>query len=154
MPKRLVFIAVSVAVLLAVALLGLYILSIGGRLSRQTYPPSSNYALLSIHELKQGDHPSGSLYNTEGYVAKIYACPFCPPGAACAPCMEEHIVISEQSKTLDTEPLTDLDLVVFVSYPKHFSLMQKYTFSIRIRDSSVITFPGQIDAIELVGYSP
>ena len=154
MPKRLVFTAVSVAVLLAVALLGLYILSIGGRLSRQTYPPSSNYALLSIHELKQGDHPTGSFYNTEGYVAKIYACPFCPPGAACAPCMEEHIVISEQSKTLDNGSPTELDLVVFVRYPKQFTLMQKYMFSIRIRDYSIITFPGQIDSIELVGYSP
>jgi hypothetical protein len=153
MPKRLVFIAVSVTVLVAATLLGLYFLSVGGRLIHP-YPASSNYALLSIHELKQGDHPSGSFYNTEGYVAKVYTCPFCPPGAACAPCMEEHIVISEQSKTLDTEPLTDLDLVVFVSYPKQFSLMQKYTFSIRIRDYSVITFPGQIDAIELVGYSP
>src|SRR5688572_18532724 len=79
MPKRLVFIAVSVAVLLAVALLGLYFLSVGGRLSRQTYPPSSNYALLSIHELKQGDHPSGSLYNTEGYVAKDICLPFLSP---------------------------------------------------------------------------
>ena len=153
MPKRLVFVAVSVTVLIAATLLGLYFLSVGGRLFHP-HPASSNYALLSIHELKQGDHPSGSFYNTEGYVAKIYACPFCPPRAACAPCMEEHIVISEQSKTLDTEPLTDLDLVVFVSYPKQFSLMQKYTFSIWIRDYSVITFPGQIDAIELVGYSP
>ena len=154
MSKRLVFIAVSVSALLAVALLGLYFLFAGGRLSPQTYPPSSNYAFLSIHELKQRDHPSGSSYNTEGYVARIYACPPCPLGAACAPCMEEHIVISEQSKTLDSGPPTDLDLVVFVKYSEQFTLGQKYTFSIRIREYSVITFPGQIDAIELVGYSP
>jgi len=68
--------------------------------------------------------------------------------------MEEHIVISEQSKMLDTGPPTDLDLVVFVKYSEQFTLGQKYTFSIRIREYSVITFPGQIDAIELAGYSP
>ena len=154
MSKRLVFIAVSVSALLVVALLGLRFLFAGGRLSPQTYPPSSNYAFLPIHELKQGDHPSGSSYNTEGYVARIYACPSCPPGAACAPCMEEHIVISEQSKTLDSSLPADQDVVVFVRDPEQFALGQKYTFSIRIRENSVITFPGQVDAIELVGYNP
>ena len=63
-------------------------------------------------------------------------------------------MISEQSKTLDTGHPTDLDLVVFVKYSEQFTLGQKCTFSIRIREHSVITFPGQIDAIELVGYSP
>ena len=154
MSKRLVFIAVSVSALLAVALLGLYFLFAGGRRFPERYPPSSNYAFLPIHELKQRDHPSGSSYNTEGYVARIYACPPCPLGAACAPCMEEHIVISEQSRTLEPGPPTDLDLVVFVKYSEQFTLGQKYTFSIQIREYSVITFPGQIDAIELVGYSP
>jgi hypothetical protein len=119
--------------------------------TKRTYPQATHYQFISIHELKRLSPESG-FYNTEGYVAKIFSCPSCPPGASCKPCMGDNIVISEQKITLDLYTLTDSELNIFVSNPKQFKLGMKYNFSIQIRDSRLTN--EHINDVGLVGYSP
>lgn len=117
-----------------------------------TYPPSEDFEFLAIHELNMLK-PSSGYYNTEGYVAKIFNCPPCPAGAACIPCMEENIVISEQDKTVETYILTNMDLIIFLQNPGDlFKLGDKLQFSIRVRDSRTTT--GSMNDVELVGFNP
>ena len=141
----------------ALAMLGLLVglavvfLSIAGSISKRTYPQSSNFPFLSIHELRQLNPTSGR-YNTEGYVAKIFTCPPCPSGALCKPCMRDNIVISEQRKTIETYTLTEMDLIVFVNHPDQFTIGKKYTFSIQISQNH--STGDSINDLELAGYSP
>ena len=121
-----------------------------GRL-RTNIPCARELPVPSIHELKQLN-PTSGLYKTEGYVAKIYACPPCPPRAVCKPCMQDNIVISEQKKSLDTYTLTDMDLVVFVTHPEQFMLGAKYTYSIQVSDAH--TTGDRINDVKLMSYSP
>lgn len=121
--------------------------------AKRTYPQATDYQSISIHELKRLNPESG-FYNTEGYVAKIYSCPACPPGVICKPCMRDNIVISEQKITLDLYTLTDSELIIFVSNPKQFKLGMKYNFSIQIRDSRFLTNEHINNDVRLVGYSP
>jgi hypothetical protein len=115
-----------------------------------TYPQISNFTFYPIHEIKLNKLNSGT-YNTEGYVAKIYACPICPKGARCKTCMRDNIVISEDNKQLDSYLLSDKEMILFVDTPKQFELGKKYVFSIKILDYNTTTEP--INNIEVVGYS-
>lgn len=117
----------------------------------RTYPVNANYPFVTIHDLKQRN-PTSGFYDTEGYVAKIYSCPPCPPGAVCKPCMEDNIVISEQDITLESYTLRDTELIIFVSQPEQFVLGRKYTYSIQI--SATRSTGDSINDIRLVGYSP
>lgn len=58
---------------------------------------------LPIHEINRKAPVSGD-FVTVGYVAGIYACPPCPQGAMCKPCMRDNIVISEKKKNLNHSP--------------------------------------------------
>ena len=116
------------------------------------YPPSQNFELITIQELKERNPDSG-FFDVEGYVAKIFSCPPCPAGAECMPCMPENIVISEQLKTIEAYPsITSSEMLVFVQNPQQlFTLGEHYRFSIRVRDFRTTDEP--LNDVELVGYS-
>jgi len=117
--------------------------------NQSNHTVAADLTLYQIHEIKQGNFTSGD-FNVEGYVVKIYACPQCPPDAACKPCMRDNIVISESNNPLDTYSLTDSELIVFTNNTGQFVLGGKYLFSIRIGDRNTTGEP--INDIELVGY--
>jgi hypothetical protein len=118
---------------------------------QRTYPVNANYPLVTIHNLKRLSPASGR-YDTEGYIAKIYACPPCPPEATCKPCMADNIVVSEQNITLETYALRDTELIIFVSHPEQFTLGRKYTYSIEI--SPTRSTGDNFNEVSLIGYSP
>jgi len=117
----------------------------------RTYPTSSNSDIIfyPISKIKQENLTSG-IFNTEGFVVKIYTCPTCPEGAMCKVCMGDNIVISMDNKLLESYSLTEKELIVFAENPKQFELGKKYKFTIRIFDYKSTGEP--INNIELVGY--
>jgi hypothetical protein len=104
---------------------------------------------LKIQEIK-AQKPAPGIYETEGFVAKIYTCPPCPPNAQCKPCMRDNIVISEENKSLDSYDLTDREIIVFTQETKTFEKGKKYLFKIRITDKK--TTSEAINDIELLGF--
>jgi len=117
----------------------------------RTYPTSSNSDIIfyPISEIKQRNLTTG-IFNTEGFVVKIYTCPPCPKDAVCKMCMENNIVISENNKILETYSLTEKELIIFVENPKQFELSKKYTFSINITNDK--TTSTDINDIKLLEY--
>lgn len=115
-----------------------------------TYPQTANFAFYPIHGIKLNKFNSG-IYNTEGYVVKIYTCPPCPKGSQCKLCMRDNIVISENNKLLETYSLSDKEIILFADNPKQFELGKKYNFSIKILDYKSTGEP--IKDIEIVGYN-
>jgi len=118
--------------------------------SNTTYPQSSNYTFYLIHEIKQNKFSSG-IYNTGGYVVKIYTCPSCPNGAQCKPCMRDNIVISENNRFLETYSLSNKEMVLFAVNPKQFELGKKYQFSIKVLNYKSTGEP--INDVEIIGYN-
>lgn len=117
-----------------------------------TYPPSQNFELVTIRQLKERSPTSGS-FDVEGYVAKIFSCPPCPAGAECMPCMPENIVISEQMKTIEAySSITSSEMIIFAQKPEQlFALGEHYRFSIRVMDFR--TTDEVLNDVELLGYS-
>jgi len=87
----------------------------------------------------------------EGYIVKIYACPPCPAGAMCKPCMGDNIVISDEDKALDTYSLTDKDLIVFTDKAKDFTLGKRYSFTVRLTEGK--STMDSINDVELLSSS-
>jgi hypothetical protein len=61
-----------------------------------------------------GQAPTSGRFNVAGYVVRVYLCPACPPGAACKPCLGDHLVVSDQRHVL--APGDDLgasDVLIF-----------------------------------------
>jgi hypothetical protein len=118
-----------------------------------TFPPSQNFELITIQELKERK-PTSGYFDVEGYVAKIFSCPPCPPGAECMPCTPENIVISEQQKTIQAyTSITSSEMLVFVQSPEElFSIGEHYRLSVQVRDFRTTDEP--LNDVELVGYSP
>jgi len=116
----------------------------------RTYPTSSNSDIIfyPISEIKQRNLTTG-IFNTEGFVVKIHTCPSCQ-GVVCKPCMGDNIVISMDSKLLESYSLTEKELIVFDKNPKQFELGKKYKFTIRILDYKSTGEP--FNNVELVGY--
>ena len=137
-------------------ILGFALLSMGQNAGEEPtstpYPPSQNFELISIQELKARNPTSGS-FDVEGYAAKIFTCPACPAGAACMPCMPENIVISEQPKTIEAySSISPSEMIIFVQNPEQmFTLGEHYRFSIRVMDYR--TTDERLNDVELAGYS-
>ena len=91
------------------------------------------------------------IYETEGFVAKIYTCPPCPPNALCKPCMRNNIVISEENKILESYNLSDKEIIVFTENAETFELNKKYFFKIKITDRK--TTSQTANDIELLAYN-
>ena len=120
-----------------------------GRCRRSDEDAPGKSKFFPIHAIKQSALAPGD-YDTEGYVAKIYSCPPCPPGAMCKPCMRDNIVISEEKKRLDSYSLTEKELILFVQESKRFKLGRKLKFTIRITGEKTTSEP--INDIEVVSY--
>lgn len=80
------------------------------------------------------EKPSKGVFETRGFVAKIYTCPPCPPHAQCKPCMGDNIVISEEKKNLDTYDLSEKEMIIFSVEAKKFSKGNEYRFKFEIHD--------------------
>lgn len=117
-----------------------------------TYPPSQNFELTTIQELKESK-PASGFFDVEGYVAKIFSCPPCPAGAECMPCMPENIVISQEMKSIEAyTSITSSEMIIFVQNPEQlFAVGERYRFSIRVTDFK--TTDESLNDVELVGYS-
>ncbi len=60
-------------------------------------------------------NPGAGTFVVEGFVAKVYTCPPCPPGAMCKPCMGDNVVLSDAPAPIaDYAGLGARDLIVFV----------------------------------------
>lgn len=104
----------------------------------------------SIRNFKAGNFSSGVCI-VEGYVVKVYTCPACPQGAMCKPCMGDNIVISDNSKLIDSySQVTDSEVIVFTDNPNVFKLGKRYKLEIRISDKKSTLEP--INNLELVSY--
>ena len=118
-------------------------------------PPSADVPaepkFFPIHEIKGGALPPGE-YRTEGFVAKIYACPPCPPRAMCKPCMRDNIVITERGVRLDAYALTEKEMILFTRGPGIFEVGRRYSFTFRITEGKSTSEP--INDAELVSHRP
>ncbi len=104
---------------------------------------------ISISEINR-KNPDSGVFETRGFIAKIYTCPPCPPDAQCKPCMKDNIVISEENKNLETYDLTEKELVVSTSEAKTFSKGKEYKFTIKLTDGK--TTAADLNDIKLIGY--
>lgn len=93
---------------------------------------------LSIRELNHKNLTFG-VYETDGYVVKIYSCPPCPEQSYCKPCQVEHVVISGNPSELSNyNDMTDNEVVVFTHDNSHFNLGQKYRFIFKVLNSKTV----------------
>ncbi len=88
------------------------------------------------------------MFETEGFVAKIYTAPPCPPDTPCKPSMKDNIVISENNKTLETYDLSDKELILFTDKTAELELGKKYNVKIKITDAK--TTGEDLNDIELI----
>ena len=101
-----------------------------------------------INEIKTQNLAPG-IYETEGFVIKIYTCPKCPPDTLCKPCMKDNIVASEENKNLDSYDLSNKEIIIFTNQTELFEKGNKYLFKIKITDKKSTSEP--INDIELLG---
>lgn len=87
----------------------------------------------SIHQINK-QKPMGGVFVTQGYIAKIYTAPACPPGAQCKPSMADNIVISEDKKNLDSYNLSAREMILFTSKTAELKKGKRYRFQIEITD--------------------
>lgn len=106
---------------------------------------------IKINEVKI-QKPKSGFFGIEGYVAKIYECPPCPPDSVCKPCMREHLVISEKKKILKNYPIAKTDLIVFTNNSRSFEIGKKYNFIVMATDKK--TTGEAINDFEIVNSSP
>ena len=89
--------------------------------------------VLSISELNS-NNPKKGVFETRGFVAKIYTCPPCPPDAQCKPCMADNTVISEEMKNLETYLLSEKEMIIFSAKATDFERNKEYKFKFEISD--------------------
>lgn len=89
----------------------------------------------TISQIKQ-HAASFNVYQTTGYVVKIYTCPPCQPDALCKPCMEDNIVISEKRARMESyDGVGPTELIVFTPETGSFRLGQEVNLVVRVRNS-------------------
>ncbi len=101
----------------------------------------------TISELNR-QNPKEGIFETRGFVVKIYTCPLCPPDSQCKPCMKDNIVISEENKDLENYNLSNKNLIIFVKEPKSFEKGREYLFKIRVTDQK--TTSAKLKDIEIL----
>lgn len=88
---------------------------------------------LSISAINQKKLSFG-IYETVGYVVKVYRCPPCPEGALCKPCIGNYIVVSQEKIEFDLHQVTDKQVIIFVDENTEFLIGKRYRFLVRILD--------------------
>ncbi|MDD4004614.1 MAG: hypothetical protein PHW69_05355 [Elusimicrobiaceae bacterium] len=106
----------------------------GGRGFAQTGPANKTYGaepqVCSASEIAARQCRS-DLVIAEGFAAKIYKCPPCPPNASCKPCMRDNVVISQNDITLENHTLSERETVVFVNNPDGLRPGVRYKFTLK-----------------------
>lgn len=102
---------------------------------------------MTISELNK-ENPSEGIFETKGFVTKIYTCPPCPPDAQCKPCMRENIIISEENNNLESYDLTEKKMIIFTNKAKTFSNGKEYKFKVKIVDGK--TTSAKLNDAELI----
>ena len=105
---------------------------------------------LKISELNK-QKPEKGIFETKGFVAKVYTCPPCPPNSQCKPCMRNNIVVSEDNKSLDGYDLTDKKILVFTDQAESFVAGKQYQFTIKITNTK--TTATNLNDVELIDSS-
>ncbi len=108
---------------------------------------STSADLISISELNK-QKPENGTFETKGFIAKVFTCPPCPPGAQCKPCMKDNIVISEEKKTLENYDIGHTELIIFTNEDKKYAVGEQYEFKIRITENK--TTASELNDIELI----
>src|SRR4051812_26998480 len=68
--------------------------------ARGAAAPAGPGAARTVAELLARPPDSGRV-KVVGHVARLFFCPACPPGAACKPCLGDHVVLSDQAHALE-----------------------------------------------------
>ena len=104
--------------------------------------------LLTVPELA-ALHPGEGTWRVQGFVALVHACPPCPPGAHCKPCMADNVVLTATPRRLvDYSEMRPDDLIVFV--PKAAALAVGQRVLLRVRALPVRTTNGPGNDLELI----
>lgn len=84
----------------------------------------NNFKTIKISELNA--NTPDTCYLT-AYVINVYKCPPCPPGMICKPCIENHLDVAEDSKTIHPE------LWIITDAPDKYKPKKQYTFLVKLR---------------------
>jgi len=103
--------------------------------------------LLTFADLQSVD-PGAEPFKIEGFVIQIYACPPCPRGAMCKPCIGDHIVATDNPEEKDANLVRRLR--IFTSKPEQFDLKKKYSFTVKLRHKAQKGRP--IEEVELLRF--
>lgn len=90
---------------------------------------------LSVADLV-AKRPTEGSFKITGYIAKIYTCPPCPPGAACKPCMGDNVVLCDRKAPIASyDGMAEDALIVFGTGPKlaRLRLGKRYRVTIEVR---------------------
>lgn len=97
----------------------------------RAYPPvRASASTRSVRALRGAWPAVGARVDVVGHVASIYACPPCPEGAVCKPCIGDHVVLSDTRKALTQ--LADDDVVVFMGDPHQLKLGDRRRFTVQV----------------------
>lgn len=90
---------------------------------------------LSVAELV-AKRPTEGSFKVIGYVAKVYTCPSCPPGAACKPCMGDNVILCDRKAPIASyDGMAEDALIVFGAGPElaRLRLGERYRVTIEVR---------------------
>ena len=96
-----------------------------------TTAADDTHSEISIAQLRALKAATGT-YRVEGYVAKQYRCPPCPPGDQCKPCMRNNILLSETPESLISYPTSGNYLRVFTDQPELLQKEVRYRMTLRV----------------------
>lgn len=103
--------------------------------------------LLTFADLQEGDHDEAP-FRIEGFVIQVYNCPPCPRGAMCKPCIDDHIVVTDNLDEKD--PALIKRLRIFTAKPDQFELKKKYVFTVKVRGK--VQKGRSIDQVDLLRF--
>ncbi len=93
-------------------------------------------------ETFQSHPPTGGIAELAGYVVKKYACPPCPAGAMCKPCMGDSVTIADSPAT---PPAKGLNILCPQASLPDFQIGRFYWIEVEIRSiRSTAPFVGEL----------
>jgi hypothetical protein len=68
-----------------------------------------------------------------GWVVYAYACPACPPGVQCKPCMDDNVVLSDERRRVASyQQVRPDEVVVFAPSSAGLVVGERYTMRVRV----------------------